>query len=171
MILRNTIIPSILLFTLVSVGCSPKQEQSECDSTKFDCTPKTEIVASEPIATVDEAVAIASQAASDAVDSAEEAIKTAPIANAEWKLDPKVEAKLPALFNKEIDPDFDWTVLESSLIEDGTYTGVDVIQVAMAYHHKQEPLVCNVDVIWEGLKVTVSLANRTTCIENYPNAS
>ena len=40
--IRNPLILFILLFSLFNVGCSPKQEISECDSTKFDCTPKEE---------------------------------------------------------------------------------------------------------------------------------
>jgi hypothetical protein len=57
---QNILIPSILLFTLFSIGCSPKQETKECDSTKFDCTPKAsevvknEVVASEPVQPVED---------------------------------------------------------------------------------------------------------------------
>jgi hypothetical protein len=50
MLIRKNLSSFILLFSLISIGCTDKQVTVECDQNKFDCTPKTsEIAGSEPV--------------------------------------------------------------------------------------------------------------------------
>lgn len=172
MFLKSSFFFSLPLVFFTLVGCS-NNKTSDCDSTKYNCEP----LASE-VVSVSEATLAAMQAASDAVSNEEEIVQTeveeivtAPVSNTNWTLNPKVEAALPLVFSTEVDPDFDWTIQDVKLVEDGLYTGVDTIRVTAYYHHKQPPLICDVDVLWEGKKFDISLTNRNDCVSNYPNAN
>lgn len=80
MLLQNALIPSVLLVTLIAVGCTDKKAATECDQTKFDCTPKTteiaavsepvtsDVVASEPVLLQEEVTKKANHSNDQTVD-------------------------------------------------------------------------------------------------------
>lgn len=177
--LRNLLIPSIFLLL---VGCGNKNATVECDQTKFDCTPKTETPASE-------AATLAIQAASEAVSTTDgETITTATTKGdtVEYDRSPddgvadfmKTKAaktlantfaqKASEVFAKEVDPDFDWTLLQYRVVDNNIHTGATQVLVEMSYHERQDPLYCGVDVVWYGSdKYEAGLADPSKCLELY----
>lgn len=124
--LRNIFIPSVLLFSLVGVACSNKNATTECDQTKFDCTPKlAEVAVSEPIVT--------EVSASESITVKEEVIETANISNTKHSVKvnddlPKIKKQLKPLIKEEMNfimgTNYDgWNVMINSVTDDPKYKG------------------------------------------------
>jgi hypothetical protein len=148
--LRNILIPSVLLFTLVGVGCSNKNETAECDQTKFDCTPK----ASEPVVSTPASEVVVTE---KEIESEPE-IKTvaSEVKNkATWfepqegyQVDqqiydwfkPTINEKMSKLF-KEVDPDVVWSLQDYKIV--GGKDKAFLADVNMVYH-KSKTVKCYV---------------------------